>query len=450
MQWIKVFTDIFANPKIKILLKERDGDTFFRVWIQLLTIAGQCMQEGKLMISENNPMTVHELATIIHKTDAKMENILNKLIHLEMLIYQENTYIIKNWYKYQSIDKYEKILEQNRARQKRFRDKKKEESNVTQTSSNVEEENIAEKNKIENNRLEDDIKAGENGSGFKKLISDIVLDTDNKMHKQCKFCGKLLHINDYTALYVNIVYKDIATAYERCTCNEASKIWQQYDEYIEKDKIRKIDLSKINKLFKNNNLGKRQLNSTFENYKITNKNKNAYENVKKYVDKLIKGTTNKGLFITGAYGVGKTYLASCIANEIIKNGKSVIFGTLIQLLDFIRDSYSDSEVSDKDYLNLYSSVDLLVIDDLGKEKPTEWVLEKLFLIVNNRYNNYLPIVITTNYNRNQLRERLCINKNYSIVDSIISRLYEMCGGIEIKDDDHRMSDSLIRESPQNS
>ena len=93
MQWIKVFTDIFANPKIKILLKERDGDTFFRVWIQLLTIAGQCMQEGKLMISENNPMTVHELATIIHKTDAKMENILNKLIHLEMLIYQENTYI---------------------------------------------------------------------------------------------------------------------------------------------------------------------------------------------------------------------------------------------------------------------------------------------------------------------------------------------------------------------
>ena len=165
---------------------------------------------------------------------------------------------------------------------------------------------------------------------------------------------------------------------------------------------------------------------------------------------MIKGTTNKGLFITGAYGVGKTYLASCIANEIIKNGKSVIFGTLIQLLDFIRDSYSDSEVSDKDYLNLYSSVDLLVIDDLGKEKPTELVLEKLFLIVNNRYNNYLPIVITTNYNRNQLRERLCINKNYSIVDSIISRLYEMCGGIKIKDDDHRMIDSLIRKSLRNS
>ena len=169
MQWIKVFTDIFANPKIQLILKERDGDTFFRVWIQLLTLAGQCMQEGKLMMSENSPMTIQDFATIMNKSNKKMENILNKLIHLEMIIYEGNTYIIKNWYKYQSIDKYEKILEQNRVRQKRFRDKKKEESNVTQTSSNVEEQNIVEKNKIENNRLEDDIKAGENGSGFKTI-----------------------------------------------------------------------------------------------------------------------------------------------------------------------------------------------------------------------------------------------------------------------------------------
>lgn len=166
MQWIKVFTDIFANPKIQLLLKERDGDTFFRVWIQLLTLAGQCMQEGKLMMSENSPMTIQNFATIMNKSNKKMENILNKLIHLEMIIYEENTYIIKNWYKYQSIDKYEKVLEQNRVRQKRFRDKKKEESNVIQTLSNDTEEIREEK---ENNKIEDNIKAGENGSGFKTI-----------------------------------------------------------------------------------------------------------------------------------------------------------------------------------------------------------------------------------------------------------------------------------------
>lgn len=166
MQWIKVFTDIFANPKIQLLLKERDGDTFFRVWIQLLTLAGQCMQEGKLMMSENSPMTIQNLATIMNKSNKKMENILNKLIHLEMIIYEENTYIIKNWYKYQSIDKYEKVLEQNRVRQKRFRDKKREESNVIQTLSNDIEEIREEK---EHNKIEDNIKAGENGSGFKTI-----------------------------------------------------------------------------------------------------------------------------------------------------------------------------------------------------------------------------------------------------------------------------------------
>lgn len=274
---------------------------------------------------------------------------------------------------------------------------------------------------------------------LKQLISDIVIDTDDKMHKQCKFCGKLLDLKDYMALYENNYIENIATAYSRCNCDEANKIWKRYDEFIEKEKLKEFNLKQIDKLFQNNNLGKRQLNSTFENYKITNKNKKAYENAKKYANKLINGETDKGLFITGTYGVGKTYLASCIANETIKNKNTVVFGTLIQLLDYIKDTYKDSSVSDKEYLNLYSSVDLLIIDDLGKEKPTEWVLEKLFLIINNRYNNYLPIVITTNYNRNQLRERLCVNKNYSMVDSIISRLYEMCGGIEIKDEDHRMS-----------
>ncbi len=273
---------------------------------------------------------------------------------------------------------------------------------------------------------------------LKQLISDIVIDTDDKIHKQCKFCGKLLGIKDYMALYENNFIENIATAYSRCNCEEANKIWKQYDEIIEKEKLKEFNLKQIDKLFKNNNLGKRQLNSTFKNYKITDKNKKAYENVKKYTNKLINGETNMGLFITGTYGVGKTYLASCIANETIKNNITVIFGTLIQLLDFIKDTYKDYNTSDKEYLDLYSSIDLLIIDDLGKEKPTEWVLEKLFLIVNNRYNNYLPIVITTNYNRNQLRERLCINKNYSIVDSIISRLYEMCCGIEIKDEDHRV------------
>ena len=85
----------------------------------------------------------------------------------------------------------------------------------------------------------------------------------------------------------------------------------------------------------------------------------------------------------------------------------------------------------------YSKVPLLIIDDLGKERPSEWTLEKLFTIINNRYENNLPVVITTNYNRDRLRERLANRTNYEIADAIISRLYEMCKGINIKGTDKR-------------
>ena len=160
MQWIKVFTDIFANPKMQLLLKERDGDTFFRIWIQLLVIAGISMQGGKIMMSENTPMTVEDLATITHKSNKKIQNILDKLIHFEMIIYEDNIYRIKNWEKYQSADKYELVKEQNRERQKRFRENQKNENNVNVTLSNGTEENKKENNKLEESKKDFSKKKG--------------------------------------------------------------------------------------------------------------------------------------------------------------------------------------------------------------------------------------------------------------------------------------------------
>ena len=152
MQWIKVFTNIFANPKMQLLLKERDGDTFFRVWIQLLVIAGLSMQGGKIMMSENTPMTAVDLATITHKSFKKIQNILDKLIHFEMIICEDNVYKIKNWDKYQSADKYEVVKEQNRERQRRFREKNKYDNNTNVTLGNETEDNKTENNKLENNK----------------------------------------------------------------------------------------------------------------------------------------------------------------------------------------------------------------------------------------------------------------------------------------------------------
>ena len=102
-------------------------------YLELLIIAGTSMQGGKLMVSTNKPLTVEDLAKITQKTNKKIKNILDKLIHCEMILFENNTYIIKNWEKYQSADKYEKALEQNRERQRRFRENQKNENNVNVT-----------------------------------------------------------------------------------------------------------------------------------------------------------------------------------------------------------------------------------------------------------------------------------------------------------------------------
>ena len=120
---------------------------------------------------------------------------------------------------------------------------------------------------------------------------------------------------------------------------------------------------------------------------------------------------------------------------------------MINLLGVIKESYKIDTVTEEHIMDLYSKIPLLIIDDLGKERPSELVLEKIFTIVNNRYERNLPIVITTNYNRDQLGERLASGSNVIIADSIISRLYEMCSGIVIKDSDKIKE--LVRVAKQN-
>ena len=112
--WIKLNTSIFSNRKIKILLKEREGDSYFRIWIQILTIAGECNRDGGLYISDNTPFKIKDFANIIGKSSKTFTKILQKFIDLGMLIYKNDTYFVKNWSKYQSADKLKKIGKSNK------------------------------------------------------------------------------------------------------------------------------------------------------------------------------------------------------------------------------------------------------------------------------------------------------------------------------------------------
>lgn len=165
LQWLKLEIKIFSNRKIQILLKEQDGDTYFRVWIQLLSIAMECNNEGKLVIGKNTPMTIENFSKIMGKSKKKIEKIIKKFQELNMLIVEDGAYKIKNWSKYQSIETSEKYQEQNRIRQQRYREKlksEKEKSNVTITENNEQEDNTLEENLKKNG------KENENNNGFRE------------------------------------------------------------------------------------------------------------------------------------------------------------------------------------------------------------------------------------------------------------------------------------------
>ncbi|HEX8732251.1 MAG TPA: ATP-binding protein [Ktedonobacterales bacterium] len=106
---------------------------------------------------------------------------------------------------------------------------------------------------------------------------------------------------------------------------------------------------------------------------------------------------NGWLVLGGGYGVGKTHLAAAIAHERLAAGQSVFFSIVPDLLDHLRAAFAPS--SEMPYDELFDKVreaGVLVLDDLGAENATAWATEKLFQIINYRYNYRMPTVVTTN------------------------------------------------------
>ncbi len=113
------------------------------------------------------------------------------------------------------------------------------------------------------------------------------------------------------------------------------------------------------------------------------------------------------LILTGPSGCGKTHLAAAIANGRLQQGFSAFFIVVPDLLDHLRSAYSpSSEISYDELFEQVQNAPLLIIDDLGTQSSTPWAQEKLFQLINHRYNTRLPTVITTNISLDELDERL--------------------------------------------
>ena len=115
---------------------------------------------------------------------------------------------------------------------------------------------------------------------------------------------------------------------------------------------------------------------------------------------------NGWLLLRGGYGSGKTHLAAGIANFAVGMGVPTLFLTVPDLLDMLRFSYDSEDTTFERRFDEIRNAPLLVLDDFGSQNATGWAQEKLFQIINFRYINKLPLVVTTNLGLDEIDARI--------------------------------------------
>ena len=220
----------------------------------------------------------------------------------------------------------------------------------------------------------------------------------------------------------------------RCICKcQAEERDKQEELERQKEKQRIVDKIKQASL-----LGEKYKNVSFENTDTSNDDfYKIYSRCKKYCEiadvVLEKGI---GIYLFGNKGTGKSRLTACMANELMNNYYTVLYTNFSEISKYIRGTFNKFGDTEYDFLERLTSIDFLFIDDFGTELVTKnnqdlWLQEKVFEVVNKRYNNNKPIIFTSNYSLRQLIEER------GIADKTIDRINEMCTILKLNGDSYR-------------
>lgn len=205
----------------------------------------------------------------------------------------------------------------------------------------------------------------------------------------------------------------------RCMCKCESKELEEkkrQEEYEEQ-------MRRINRLKEASMMDKKYREVTFDKYEVREENKKVFEMAKKYADRFQDMyKKNQGLLLYGPVGTGKSFTAACIGNYLLDNAKPVIMTSFVKILQDIWENDREAE-----YITILNSASLLIVDDLGTERETDYALEKVYNIIDSRVRANKPMIITSNLELNDMMECEDIRKK-RIYDRILECCYPMYVG----------------------
>ena len=149
--------------------------------------------------------------------------------------------------------------------------------------------------------------------------------------------------------------------------------------------------------------------------------------------------SSMGLLLWGNVGTGKSFIAGCIANALLDQGVPVMMTNFARLLNKLTDMYSGDRNA---YINSFNSFPLLIIDDLGVERNSEFAREQVFNIIDSRYRSQLPMIVTTNLTVDELKNPADLARA-----RIYDRVLERCTAIKVNDQNIRklnMAENLTK------
>lgn len=167
---------------------------------------------------------------------------------------------------------------------------------------------------------------------------------------------------------------------------------------------------------------------TFEN--DLGYNPNQIDMAKRYVQNWEEfRNTSTGLILWGNVGTGKSFIAGCIANALLDKGVPVIMTNFARLLNKLTDMYAGDR---NEYIDSFKRYPLMIIDDLGIERNSEFAREQVFGIIDSRYRSQLPMIVTTNLSLKKLK-----NPEDMARARIYDRVMERCMPIRVNDQNIR-------------